>query len=102
MVSLPGVRRRLAVRVRSEDTGRLRSEGDRLPLVTDGDTALVVHARAGVGVALGPARRHLLSVDAGGWWGVHHASRTDVAGVETRSSARVLRPMAGLSYFYAF
>jgi hypothetical protein len=72
------------------------------PLVTDSDTYLVVHARAGIGVALGAARRHLLSVDAGAWWGVHHASRTDAAGVETRSSARVLRPMAGLAYFYAF
>jgi hypothetical protein len=72
------------------------------PVVTDGDTYLVVHARAGVGVALGATRRHLVSVDAGGWWGVHHASRTDGTGVERRSSARLLRPMAGLSYLYAF
>lgn len=71
------------------------------PLVTDSDTLLVLHARAGVGFAFGATRRHLLSVDVGGWWGRHLASRTDAAGVETRSSARVLMPMAGLSYLFA-
>jgi|KBSMisStandDraft_5_1062788.scaffolds.fasta_scaffold381576_2 hypothetical protein len=72
------------------------------PLVTDSDSYLVAHARIGIGVALGPPRKHLLSIDAGGWWGVHHSSRTDVAGVETQSKSRVLTPMAGISYFFAF
>ncbi len=72
------------------------------PIVTDRDTLAFLHLRAGIGVGLGARRRHLVSADAGGWWGTHAATRTDAAGVETHSSKGVLMPMAGLSYFFAF
>ena len=60
-----------------------------------------LHARVGVGVALGAARRSLLSFDVGGWYGTHYVSETDAAGAKTEWSKRVAMPMAGLSYFFA-
>ncbi len=70
------------------------------PTVTNSDTMLFLHLRAGIGVAFGTPRRHLLSIDVGGWRGHHIAERTDAAGIVTKTTTAVLTPMAGLSYLY--
>jgi hypothetical protein len=61
-----------------------------------------LHVRACIGLALGATRRHLLSLDVGGWRGPWWKSDTDAAGRETKSSGTVTLPMAGLSYFFVF
>ena len=60
-----------------------------------------LHARVGVGLALGAARRSLVSLDVGGWYGMHYVRETDPAGGKTEWSKRIAMPMAGLSYFFA-
>ena len=60
-----------------------------------------LHARVGVGVALGASRRSLVSFDVGGWYGTHDVRETDSAGGKTEWSKRVAMPMAGVSYFFA-
>ena len=63
---------------------------------------LFIHARVGIGVAFGEHRRHMLALDAGCWFGGLFDRKTDAAGVETRTSRRILWPMAGFAYLYAF
>lgn len=72
------------------------------PTVTDSDSLGFLYTRVGLGVAFGNPRRHLLSVDVGGWRGSHDAHRSDPAGVDMKTTTAVSMPMAGLSYFYAF
>ncbi len=56
----------------------------------------------GLGVAFGDQRRHLVSVDVGGWRGNHVSHRSDPTGVDLETTTRVIMPMAGASYFYPF
>ena len=65
------------------------------------DSFPFLHARVGIGVGFGAARRNLLSLDVGGWYGKHYKSETDAAGLTTESSRMIALPMAGLSYFFA-
>jgi hypothetical protein len=60
-----------------------------------------LHARVGIGVAFGATRRHLVSLDAGGWYGKDYERWNDTAGQTVRSSKTVALPMAGLSYLFA-
>jgi hypothetical protein len=66
-----------------------------------GDYLSFLYGRAGVAVALGATRRHLVGLDVGGWYGSHRKREEDAAGVETSWSRRIVWPMAGLSYFLA-
>lgn len=69
------------------------------PTVDSSKTLTLLHARAGVGLALGRAQRQLLSVDVGGWWG--HWSKVETgAGPRVESSGRTLMPMVGLSWLF--
>jgi hypothetical protein len=60
-----------------------------------------LYGRAGVAVAFGETRRHLLGLDVGGWYGSHRKREEDAAGMEMSSSRPIAWPMAGLSYFLA-
>jgi hypothetical protein len=59
------------------------------------------YGRAGVAMALGEARRHLLGLEVGGWYGSHRKRERDDAGATMSSSRPIVWPMAGLSYFFA-
>jgi hypothetical protein len=78
------------------------SKASNCPTVDGSDTLVFLHLRAGVGLALGATRRHLVSLDVGGWYGPWWKRETDAAGGETKSSGTVTLPMAGLSYFFVF
>ena len=66
------------------------------------DRLLHWHARAGIGWALDVERRHMVSLDVGGWYGVHEEKERDTDGSWTTRSRRFAWPMAGLGYLIAF
>jgi hypothetical protein len=78
------------------------------PAMTDcplgkGSTVLrFVYARAGIGLAVDDARRNMLALDVGVWWGTIVGHDTTAAGVETKTSRRILWPMAGFAYLHTF
>jgi hypothetical protein len=71
------------------------------PTVDGSETLLFLHLRVGVGSAFGATRRHMLSLDVGGWRGSWSKSEGDAAGNKTESSGTITLPMAGVSYFVA-
>jgi len=72
------------------------------PLGKSSSMLTFVHARAGIGLAVDDARRNMRALDVGGWWRTIAARDTDAAGVETKTSRRILWPMAGLAYLHTF
>jgi hypothetical protein len=84
---------------RSYPSGCMRDAPGCLPTDTF-DYVNYFSARAGVGYAFGAGRRHSLGIDVGGWYGERGESRTDPDDRTTKSSRRVIWPMAGLSWFY--
>lgn len=69
---------------------------------TTSETWLFLHLRAGIGVGLGAARRHMIAVDAGGWLGRRYKTGLDAVGNKYSSTRPLRLPMAGLAYFFAF
>jgi len=68
--------------------------------VDSSETLAFLHLRVGVGCAFGGTRRHLLSLDVGGWRGTWSKNEGDPAAHHTESSGRIRLPMVGLSYFF--
>jgi len=68
---------------------------------TTSETLVYLHLRAGIGVALGTARRSLVSLDVGGWYGRHYKTGLDSVGNKIASDGPIVLPMVGLSYLFA-
>ena len=66
-----------------------------------GDGLAYGYGRAGVGLIVDAARRHLISLDVGVWYG-RHDSTTEEGTSTVTTRTRFLWPMAGLSYLYTF
>ena len=65
------------------------------------DTIRFWHARAGLGFAFGAERRHMVSIDVGGWYGAHEERERDSAGNWTERSRPFTTPMMGVGYLVA-